>query len=64
MSLARIFSRAQVGVQAPEVIVEVHLGNGLPAFISLACLKRQSKSQKIECVAHLKTLSLVFQINE
>ena len=32
MSLARIFSRAQVGVQAPEVIVEVHLGNGLPAF--------------------------------
>lgn len=32
MSLARIYSRAQVGVQAPEVIVEVHLGNGLPAF--------------------------------
>ncbi|WP_404341503.1 YifB family Mg chelatase-like AAA ATPase [Pseudoalteromonas mariniglutinosa] len=32
MSLARIFSRAQVGVQAPEVIVEVHLSNGLPAF--------------------------------
>ena len=32
MSLARIFSRAQVGIQAPEVIVEVHLGNGLPAF--------------------------------
>lgn len=32
MSLARIFSRAQIGVQAPEVIVEVHLGNGLPAF--------------------------------
>ncbi|NMM40711.1 YifB family Mg chelatase-like AAA ATPase [Pseudoalteromonas arctica] len=32
MSLARIYSRAQVGIQAPEVIVEVHLGNGLPAF--------------------------------
>ncbi|MBB1386951.1 YifB family Mg chelatase-like AAA ATPase [Pseudoalteromonas sp. SG45-5] len=32
MSLARIFSRAQVGISAPEVIVEVHLGNGLPAF--------------------------------
>jgi magnesium chelatase family protein len=32
MSLARIFSRAQVGINAPEVIVEVHLGNGLPAF--------------------------------
>ena len=32
MSLARIYSRAQVGIQAPEVVVEVHLGNGLPAF--------------------------------
>jgi len=32
MSLARIYSRAQVGINAPEVIVEVHLGNGLPAF--------------------------------
>ncbi len=32
MSLARILSRAQVGMQAPQVIVEVHLGNGLPAF--------------------------------
>lgn len=32
MSLARIFSRAQIGINAPEVIVEVHLGNGLPAF--------------------------------
>ena len=32
MSLARIYSRAQIGIQAPEVIVEVHLGNGLPAF--------------------------------
>ncbi|MGO2075823.1 YifB family Mg chelatase-like AAA ATPase, partial [Pseudoalteromonas sp.] len=32
MSLARVYSRAQVGIQAPEVMVEVHLGNGLPAF--------------------------------
>jgi len=32
MSLARIYSRAQVGIQAPQVIVEVHLGNGLPSF--------------------------------
>ncbi|OUS71796.1 ATP-dependent protease [Pseudoalteromonas sp. A601] len=32
MSLARIYSRAQIGIQAPEVMVEVHLGNGLPAF--------------------------------
>ncbi|MEJ6475491.1 YifB family Mg chelatase-like AAA ATPase [Pseudoalteromonas piscicida] len=32
MSLARVFTRAQVGITAPEVIVEVHLSNGLPAF--------------------------------
>ena len=30
MSLARIFSRAGVGVTAPPVTVEVHLGGGLP----------------------------------
>lgn len=32
MSLAKVFTRAQVGITAPEVIVEVHLSNGLPAF--------------------------------
>jgi magnesium chelatase family protein len=30
MSLARVYSRAGVGVKAPEVIVEVHVGGGLP----------------------------------
>lgn len=32
MSLAVVFSRAKVGVEAPLVNVEVHLSNGLPAF--------------------------------
>lgn len=32
MSLAVVFSRAQVGVHAPQVTVEVHLANGLPRF--------------------------------
>jgi len=32
MSLAVVYSRAKVGVQAPLVNVEVHLSNGLPAF--------------------------------
>ena len=31
-SLAIVSSRAQVGTQAPEVTVEVHLSRGLPAF--------------------------------
>lgn len=30
MSLARVYSRATVGVTAPEVTVEVHVGGGLP----------------------------------
>jgi len=32
MSVARIASRAQVGLHAPLVHVEVHLGSGLPTF--------------------------------
>jgi magnesium chelatase family protein len=32
MSLAVVRSRALLGLQAPEVRVEVHVGNGLPAF--------------------------------
>jgi hypothetical protein len=30
MSLAIVHTRAQVGIQAPLVTVEVHLSNGLP----------------------------------
>jgi magnesium chelatase family protein len=30
--LATVFSRAQAGIDAPAVTVEVHLANGLPAF--------------------------------
>ena len=30
MSLAQVFTRADVGVEAPEVIVEIHLSGGLP----------------------------------
>ncbi|YCI09663.1 hypothetical protein M1E16_26685 [Pseudomonas sp. Z2-11] len=32
MSLAIVHSRAQVGVEAPAVTVEVHLANGLPSL--------------------------------
>ena len=32
MSLATVKSRALAGADAPEVTVEVHLANGLPAF--------------------------------
>ena len=32
MTLARVYTRAQLGIDAPEVCVEVHLGNGLPSL--------------------------------
>lgn len=32
MSLDVLTSRALAGMQAPEVLVEVHLANGLPSF--------------------------------
>jgi magnesium chelatase family protein len=32
MSLAIVYTRAQVGIQAPLVTVEVHLSNGLPTM--------------------------------
>ena len=32
MRIARVASRAQVGLAAPRVQVEVHLGSGLPTF--------------------------------
>lgn len=32
MSLAVVYSRACLGIEAPLVTVEVHLSNGLPAF--------------------------------
>ena len=32
MSLATVFSRAQLGIDAPPVVVEVHLSHGLPSL--------------------------------
>ena len=32
MSTATVFSRARNGINAPEIKIEVHISNGLPAF--------------------------------
>ncbi|MGH8614219.1 MAG: ATP-binding protein, partial [Gammaproteobacteria bacterium] len=32
MSIAKVFSRAQIGVNAPLVTIEVHLSSGLPSI--------------------------------
>lgn len=46
MSLAKILTRAQVGVKAPKVTVEVHLSNGLPAFIIVGLPETSVKESK------------------
>jgi magnesium chelatase family protein len=48
MSLSRVFSRAAVGVAAPEVTIEVHVGGGLPrvSMVGLAqTAVRESKDR-------------------
>ena len=32
MSIAKLFSRALTGMNAPQVVVEVHVASGLPSF--------------------------------
>jgi len=32
MSVAIVYSRAQLGIEAPLVTIEVHLSNGLPGL--------------------------------
>lgn len=46
MSLAIIHSRAQVGVQAPAVSVEVHLANGLPSLTLVGLPETAVKESK------------------
>jgi magnesium chelatase family protein len=48
MSVARIACRAQLGLAAPRVLVEVHLGAGLPLFTVVglpAAVVRESKER-------------------
>ena len=46
MSLAIVYSRAQVGVEAPCVTVEAHLANGLPALTLVGLPETAVKESK------------------
>jgi magnesium chelatase family protein len=46
MSLAVVRSRAEVGIHAPEVRVEVHLANGLPSFAIVGLPETTVKESK------------------
>ncbi|ESP95358.1 YifB family Mg chelatase-like AAA ATPase [Pseudoalteromonas luteoviolacea] len=55
MSLAKTYTRAQVGVNAPLVTVEVHLSNGLPAFniVGLPEASVKESKERVRCaLAH------------
>jgi magnesium chelatase family protein len=46
MSLAIVYSRAQVGIEAPLVSVEVHLSNGLPSLSIVGLAETAVKESK------------------
>lgn len=46
MSLARIYSRAQVGINSPQVTIEVHLSNGLPSLSIVGLADTEVKESK------------------
>lgn len=46
MSLAKIYSRAQVGIHSPQVTIEVHLSNGLPSLSIVGLADTEVKESK------------------
>ncbi|MCK4866333.1 MAG: YifB family Mg chelatase-like AAA ATPase, partial [Gammaproteobacteria bacterium] len=46
MSLATVYSRAQAGINAPQVIIEVHLSNGLPSLSIVGLADIEVKESK------------------
>jgi magnesium chelatase family protein len=60
MSLAVLKSRALAGMDAPEVVVEVHLANGLPSFTIVGLPEAEVKESKDRVRAALQTAQFDF----
>ncbi len=60
MSLAVLYSRALSGMDAPEVVVEVHLANGLPSFTIVGLPEAEVKESKGRVRAALQTAQFEF----
>jgi len=60
MSFARTYSRAQLGMQAPEVVVEVHLSNGLPSFSIVGLPETSVKESKDRVRSALVNSQFIF----
>jgi magnesium chelatase family protein len=60
MTLAVLYSRALSGMEAPEVVVEVHLGNGLPSFTIVGLPEAEVKESKDRVRAAIQTAQFEF----
>jgi magnesium chelatase family protein len=60
MSLAVLYSRALVGMEAPLVTVEVHLGNGLPSFTIVGLPEAEVKEARDRVRAALQNARFEF----
>lgn len=60
MNLAVLYSRALSGMDAPEVVVEVHLANGLPAFTIVGLPEAEVKESKDRVRAAIQTSQFEF----
>jgi len=64
MTLSVIFSRALVGLHAPEVQVEVHLANGLPSFTLVGLADTEVKEARERVRAALAQSGFAFPHNK
>lgn len=64
MSLALVHSRALDGLNAPEVVVEVHLANGLPCFTLVGLADTEVKEARERVRAALSNSGLDFPHNK
>jgi magnesium chelatase family protein len=60
MSIAVLYSRALSGMEAPEVVVEVHLANGLPSFTIVGLPEAEVKESKDRVRAAIHTAQFEF----
>lgn len=60
MNLAVLHSRALNGMDAPEVVVEVHLANGLPSFTIVGLPEAEVKESKDRVRAAIQTAQFEF----
>ena len=63
MSLATVYTRAQLGISAPLVEVEVHLSGGLPAFQLVGLPEAAVRESKERVRSALLNLGFTFPVS-